>query len=158
MQIEKIEANAPATEYRASHRGKPMLIAGAAVLIFLLLIAGGSIYYFGKREISASGGLYFLSRLELNVPRFAQADPRWADDLLGRTDSTMGGEGCAVSSAAMVLAYYGVNIDPGGLNTFLTNNGGFTSPRARLWGKATPFSSPKAKTNYKEAPPYSLHH
>ena len=38
MQTEKIEANASATEYRASHRGKPMLIAGAAVLIFLLLI------------------------------------------------------------------------------------------------------------------------
>src|SRR5260221_163230 len=146
MQTEKIEANAPATEYRTSPRGKPMLIAGAAVLIFLLLVAGGSIYYFGKREISASGGLYFLSRLELNVPRFAQADPRWADDLLGRTDSTMGGEGCAVSSAAMVLAYYGVNIDPGGLNTFLTNNGGLTYPRSAPFGKASPFSPPESNT------------
>src|SRR5260221_10453332 len=140
MQTEKIEANAPATEYRASHRGKPMLIAGAAVLVFLLLVAGGSLYYFGKREISATGGLYFLSRVELNVPRFAQADPRWADDLLGPTDSTIGGEGCAVSSAAMVLAYYRVNIDPGVLNAFLTNNDSYTPPGWLSLGKAAPFS------------------
>src|SRR5260221_8285248 len=150
MQTEKIEANAPATEYRTSPRGKPMLIAGAAVLIFLLLVAGGSIYYFGKREISASGGLYFLSRLELNVPRFAQADPRWADDLLGRTDSTMGGEGCAVSSAAMVLAYYGGNIDPGGLNTFLTNNGGSAPPSIFFIKNGAGVAPPKAKQNYKD--------
>ncbi len=156
MQTEKIEANAPATEYRASHRGKPMLIAGAAVLIFLLLIAGGSIYYFGKREISASGGLFFLSRLELNVPRFAQADPRWADDLLGRTDSTMGGEGCAVSSAAMVLAYFGVNIDPGVLNTFLTNNGGYTPQGWLYWEKAAAFAPEKARHIYEDAPSYYL--
>src|SRR5260370_35612516 len=129
MQTEKIEANAPATEYRASHRGKPMLIAGAAVLVFLLLVAGGSLYYFGKREISATGGLYFLSRVELNVPRFAQADPRWADDLLGPTDSTIGGEGFAVSSAAIGLPFLGVNIDPGWHNAFLIKQHGLTPPR-----------------------------
>jgi hypothetical protein len=104
MQTEKIEANVPVTDYQARRRGKAMLVAGVAVLILLLLAAGASIYYFGKREISAKGGLYFVSRAELNVPRFAQADPRWADDPLGATDSTIGGEGCALSSAAMVLA------------------------------------------------------
>src|SRR5260370_17181390 len=106
MQTEKIEAKAPATEYRASHRGKPSLIAGAAVLVFLLLVAGGSIYYFGKREISATGGLYFLSRVELNVPRFAQADPRWADDLLGPTDSTIGGAAFTLDPPASVSSSY----------------------------------------------------
>lgn len=155
MQTEKIEANAPATEYRASHRGKPMLI-GAAVLVFLLLVAGGSIYYFGKREISATGGLYFLSRVELNVPRFAQADPRWAADLLGPTDSTIGGEGCAVSSAAMVLAYYGVNIDPGVLNAFLTDNDGYTPQGWLYWEKAAAFAPEKARHIYEDAPSYYL--
>ena len=100
METEKIEANALPAQNRSRYRGRAMLIAGAVVLILLLLLAGGSIYYFGKREISATGGLYFFSRAELNVPRFAQADPRWADDSLGSTDSTIGGEGCAVSSAA----------------------------------------------------------
>jgi len=126
------------------------------VLILLLLLAGGSIYYFGKREISATGGLYFFSRAELNVPRFAQADSRWADDSLGSTDSTIGGEGCAVSSAAMVLAYYGVNVDPGILNTFLTNNEGYTPQGWLYWEKAAAFAPGKAKHVYEDAPSYYL--
>jgi hypothetical protein len=156
MQIERIEANAPASEHRGRHYGKLMLIAGAAVLILLLLIAGGSIYYFGKRQISSSGGLYFFSRVELNVPRFAQADPRWADDLLGPTDSTIGNEGCAVSSAAMVLAYYGVNVDPGALNLFLTNNDGYTPQGWLYWEKAAVFAPGKAKHIYEDAPSHYL--
>ena len=156
MQTEKIEANAPPAEYRSRYRGKPALIAGAVVLILLLLVAGGSIYYFGKREISATGGLYFFSRAELNVPRFAQADARWADDSLGSTDSTIGGEGCAVSSAAMVLAYYGVNVDPGILNAFLTNNDGYTPQGWLYWEKAAAFAPGKAKHIYEDAPSYYL--
>ena len=156
MQTEKIEANVPVTNYRARRRGKAMLVAGVAVLILLLLAAGASIYYFGKREISATGGLYFVSRAELNVPRFAQADPRWADDPLGSTDSTIGAEGCAVSSAAMVLAYYGVNVDPGALNTFLTDNNGYTPQGWLYWEKAAAFAPGKAKHVYEDAPSYYL--
>jgi hypothetical protein len=156
MQTEKIGANVPATDYRARRHGKTMLIAGVAVLVLLLLAAAGSIYYFGKREISATGGLYFFSRAELNVPRFAQADPRWADDPLGPTDSTMGSEGCAVSSAAMVLAYYGANVDPGVLNTFLTNNAGYTPQGWLYWEKAAAFAPGKAKHIYEDAPSYYL--
>ena len=156
MQTEKIEANALPAQYRSRYRGRAMLIAGAVVLILLLLLAGGSIYYFGKREISATGGLYFFSRAELNVPRFAQADLRWADDSLGSTDSTIGGEGCAVSSAAMVLAYYGVNVDPGILNTFLTNNDGYTPQGWLYWEKAAAFAPGKAKHVYEDAPSYYL--
>src|SRR5258708_3397697 len=133
-----------------------MLIAGAAVLIFLLLVAGGSIYYFGKREISASGGLYFLSRVELNVPRFAQADPRWADDLLGPTDSTIGGGGCAVLSAAIVPAFYGVYSDPRVLYAFLTNNDGYTPQGWLYWEKAAAFAPGKARHIYEGAPSYYL--
>jgi hypothetical protein len=156
METEKIEANALPAQYRSRYRGRAMLIAGAVVLILLLLLAGGSIYYFGKREISATGGLYFFSRAELNVPRFAQADPRWADDSLGSTHSTIGGEGCAVSSAAMVLAYYGVNVDPGILNTFLTNNDGYTPQGWLYWEKAAAFAPGKAKHVYEDAPSYYL--
>ena len=156
MQAGKIEANPPSDQSQLRHRGKPMLVAAAVILLLLLLAAGGSIYYFGKREISATGGLYFFSRTELNVPRFAQADPRWADDSLGPTDSTIGGEGCAVSSAAMVLAYYGVNIDPGILNAFLTNNDGYTPQGWLYWEKAAAFAPGKAKHVYEDAPSYYL--
>jgi hypothetical protein len=156
MQADKIEANAPSDQSQLRYRGKPMLIAGAVVLLLLLLAAGGSIYYFGKREISATGGLYFFSRTELNVPRFAQADARWADDSLGPTDSTIGGEGCAVSSAAMVLAYYGVNVDPGILNAFLTTNEGYTPQGWLFWEKVAVFAPGKAKHIYEDAPSYYL--
>jgi hypothetical protein len=156
MPTEKTEANIPATNYRARRRGKAMLVAGVAVLILLLLAAGAWVYYFGKREISATGGLYFPSRAELNVPRFAQADPRWADDPLGPTDSTIGGEGCAVSCAAMVLSYYGVNVDPGVLNTFLTDNAGYTPQGWLYWEKAAAFAPGKAKHIYEDAPSYYL--
>ncbi|HZC35111.1 MAG TPA: C39 family peptidase [Chthoniobacterales bacterium] len=155
MQTEKIEGNAPATKFQTGRHRKPILIAGAIVLI-LLSIAALSTYYFGRREISASGGLYFFSRIELNVPRFAQGDPRWAEDLLGPTESTMGSEGCAVSSAAMVLAYYGISVDPGALNTFLADHDGYTPQGWLYWEKAAAFAPGKAKHVYEDAPSYYL--
>lgn len=155
MQTEKIEANAPTAAPRIRRRRKSTLIAGATLLL-LLLVAVASIYYFGKRPISASGGMYFFSRVELNVPRFAQGDPRWAEDLLGPTDSTIGNEGCAVSSAAMVLAFYGVSVDPGVLNAFLTKNDGYTPQGWLYWEKVAAFAPGKAKHIYEDAPSYYL--
>lgn len=46
---------------------------------------------------------------------FSQDDPRWAASNIGMTRSTMANYGCAVTSVAMVLKYYGVDIDPGRL-------------------------------------------
>lgn len=155
MPTEKIEATPPATVRRARRREKPILLIGAVCLV-LGFATAASIYYFGKREISASGGIYFFFRVELNVPRFAQADPRWAQDLLGPTASTMGSEGCAVSSAAMVLAYYGVNVDPGLLNKFLTDHDGYTPQGWLYWDKAAAFVPTKAKHVYEDAPSYYL--
>ena len=54
--------------------------------------------------LEPSGGSYQRPRLELNVPSFRQADDRWRKDMLGNTPATLGAEGCAVTSAAMVLA------------------------------------------------------
>jgi hypothetical protein len=155
MWTEKIEPNAPAAVDRARHRRKPILIAGTVILISLLVVAA-SFYYFGKREISATGGMYFVSRIELNVPRFAQEDPRWGEDLLGGTDSTIASEGCAVCSVAMVLAYYGVSIDPGGLNSFLAANEGYTPQGWLYWEKAAAFAPGKARHVYEDAPSYYL--
>jgi hypothetical protein len=44
--------------------------------------------------------------------------------------------GCAVCSAAMVLAFYGQDIDPGRLNAFLSDNGGYTPEGWLYWEKA----------------------
>lgn len=91
----------------------------------------------------ATGGLYFPQRVEIPLPHFAQNDPLWSANPLGSTPSTLGGEGCAVTSAAMVLAGYGraigsgAAIDPGKLNAFLTTlPGGYTPEGWIYWEKA----------------------
>jgi hypothetical protein len=128
-----------------------MLIAS-----FLATLGGvGSWYYFGLRRVSASGGLYFVNRYELPVRHFCQADPRWAEEPLGPTSSSLGAEGCAVTSAAMVLAYYGVDVDPDRLNQFLTAHDGYTPQGWLYWEKAAAIQ-PKPIDHYEDLPSYHL--
>jgi len=129
------------------------LLAGTAAVVVVL---SAWFYYVGIRKIPSTGGLYFFSRLVLPVQRFAQNDPRWADDELGTAPSTMGEEGCAVSSAAMVLAFYGQDVDPGRLNAFLTNCGGYTPEGWLYWEKAADFHPGLARHAYEDLPSYFL--
>lgn len=46
---------------------------------------------------------------------YYQTDPRWGDDFIGFSKSTMKNYGCAIASLAMVFKYYNVNITPGEL-------------------------------------------
>lgn len=113
-----------------------------------------------RRPIPASGGLYFPTRLVLPVPQFFQQDARWSEQSLAGTPSTVGGEGCAVSSAAMVLASYGVDVDPGRLNEFLIKTpGGYTPEGWIYWEKAAEFSPglmAKLLPHYEDRPSYFL--
>jgi len=122
----------------------------------VLVIFSAWSYYVGIRKIPSAGGLYFFSRVVLPVQRFAQDDPRWADDELGPAPATMGAEGCAVSSAAMVLAFYGQDIDPGRLNAFLSDNGGYTPQGWLYWEKAADYRPGLARHAYEDLPSYSL--
>ena len=83
--------------------------------------------------ISSSGGRYFDHRVEISVPAFAQDDRRWSTDKLGGSTDTLGTEGCAVTSAAMVAAFYGIKTDPQRLNEFLTQTGGLDSEGLIDW-------------------------
>src|SRR6266480_6351104 len=80
--------------------------------VLLLLVAGLALQidWTWKRKLSPHGGRYFFHRVELAVPSFRQADEKWGDDPLGgiEANGTLGGEGCAVASAAMVFKFYGV--------------------------------------------------
>src|SRR5262249_16914717 len=104
------------------------------IVFWILAIAVGH-YYCGRREILPACGLYFSSTLELTLPRFTQADPRWGSETLGSTTSTMAEESCAVSCAATVLAFYGREIDPGRLNAFLAAHDGYTPKRVAVLGE-----------------------
>jgi len=125
------------------------------------LVAGLGLAWWGahwleKRPIDSSGGLYFPGRTVLPVPAFLQADPRWGNDLLGPTPGTLGGEGCAVASAAMVMASYGADTDPGRLNAFLTKNGGFTDRGWLRWEAVPEIAPDVAEFAYEDLPSFFL--
>ena len=68
----------------------------------------------------------------------------------------MAAEGCAVSSAAMVLAFYGFELDPGQLNQFLITHDGYTGEGWLVWEKAADFVPGKAKKAYEDLPSFFL--
>ncbi len=127
-----------------------------------LAVAAG--FYYGvpafwdwKHPISSSGGRYFLDRVVVPIPMFQQNDPRWSFDLLGPTVETMGQSGCAVTSAAMVLAAYGVNTDPQRLNDYLTTHEGYTPDGKLYWEKAAEIApGGQVEKAYEDLPSYAL--
>jgi hypothetical protein len=152
MQVTAKDDSKLAVNRRFRKRGWLWLTGlGAAIALSAL-----SWYYFWPHQIVSSGGLYLPYRLRLAVPRFAQADERWANDSLAGTQGTMAAEGCAVSSAAMVLAFYGLELDPGQLNQFLINHDGFTAEGWLRWEKAADFTPGKAKKVYEDLPSFFL--
>lgn len=114
-------------------------------------------YYYKPRPLLApSGGWYFWRRLELPVALFTQNDPQWGDDQLGPTDQTMGEAGCAVSSAAMVLRFYGLDTDPGRLNQFLDEHDGYTEQGWLKWEGVEPLAPGRVRHAYEDLPSYAL--
>ncbi|MDB5079164.1 MAG: hypothetical protein JWP00_1088 [Chloroflexi bacterium] len=69
---------------------------------------------------------------KLNLPLFSQEDPRWKDYSLGGCGTTIGAQGCALTSTAMVFKYYGVDTDPKQLRNCL----GYSACPMR-WGSAS---------------------
>jgi len=76
-----------------------------------------------------------------NVPHFYQTDSSWGGGHLGTCSTTIGLSGCAITSIAMVFKYFGANIDPGTLNSWLTNNGGYENGCLVYWSTAANVSS-----------------
>ena len=126
------------------------------VIVLPLIVCGAMAWNWGAaRRIPASGGLYFPGRVEIAVPIFRQGDERWKDDLLGPTDETLHQVGCAVASAAMVMASYGIDTDPGRLNAFLAKNEGYTPQGWIHWEKAAEFQPGLYEKAYEDAPSYA---
>jgi len=82
-----------------------LVVVIVIVLVFLGASAAVYVDWTWKRKLSPRGGRPFLTRVELPVPPFKQGDDKWRDDPLGGVpdSGTIGGEGCAVASAAMVF-------------------------------------------------------
>lgn len=135
------------------------------ILLFagLLAVGGGAWWVAGwmeLRPLPPSGGLYIPGRIVLPGPHFLQFDPRWSADKLGPTEDSLGAVGCAVASAAMVLAGYGADTDPGRLNAFLAATAGGYTPQGWLyWEKAAeiaPGLTAGLLPHYEDRPSYFL--
>lgn len=137
------------------------MIARRILLIVILLIAAAAGIWTWNwsatgKSLPASGGLYFPGELVIDVPQFFQGDERWRNDLLGPTDGTLGAEGCAVASAAMVLASYGADVDPGRLNHFVDAIDGFTPEGWLYWEAAAEYPPGVARHIYEDDASYRL--
>ena len=129
---------------------------GLVLAACALLIYGAGVWerWNAKAHLEPSGGRYFFSRVEIPGPLFRQNDPRWGDEQLAETPGSLGAEGCAVSSAAMVLATYGIDTDPSRLNQFLVANGGYTPQGWIYWEKAAELAPDKVRHVYEDLPTY----
>jgi hypothetical protein len=128
-------------------------------LIFLVLAACGGLAFWAVgwmecRPLPPSGGLFIPGKILIPGPHFLQADPRWGEDRLGPTQEPLASVGCAVTSAAMVLAGYGMETNPGSLNAFLQSlPDGYTPQGWLYWEKA---ARPDLLPHYEDAPSYFL--
>jgi hypothetical protein len=133
------------------------ILWGGGLLLAAVLYWGIPAFWNWKHPISSSGGRYFLHRVEIPVPAFDQGDPRWTFDLLGPTFATLGQQGCAITSAAMVLSAYGVDIDPKRLNQYLTTHDGYTENGWVYWEKAAEVApGGQVQKAYEDLPTYGL--
>jgi hypothetical protein len=73
------------------------------------------------------------------VPLVKQQGQPWSTTKLGTSNTTIGANGCALCCMTMLLRTNGVNVDPGVLNTWLVNNGGFASSNLIIWSKAAQY-------------------
>lgn len=123
-----------------------------AVLVIALVAVASMAAFWAcpQAQLPTRGGLYLPRKMELNVPSMRQADPRWGKDLLAGSEGTLAAEGCAVTSAAMVLASYGVDTDPGRLNRFLTEHGGFEGTGWLIWDKVPTVAPGRCKKVYED--------
>jgi hypothetical protein len=100
-----------------------MMRRRALILVLALL---GALLVAGVLAPAASAN-------RLDVPVWKQSDSRWGSLHLGSSSYTMSGSGCAVTSCAMVVSYFGSSKDPRGLCKALSAGGGFTSGGAIYW-------------------------
>ena len=141
----------PHTINQSGSSAKGILTVSVALL--LVVISGAALWCW-PRPISPSGGLPIPGEIVISVPQFLQGDPQWGNDQLGNTPGSMRGEGCAVTSAAMVLSHYGMDVDPGRLNVFLKQHNGYEGQAWLKWESAAEYSPDLVEKNYEALPSY----
>ncbi len=127
-----------------------------ALAVFLLLYFAVPAFFRWPHVISSWGGRYFIRRTVIPVPPLQQNDPHWSEELLGTTIDTLGQQGCAVTSAAMVLRAYGVDTDPSRLNGFLTRHEGYVGDGLLDWDRVSGATGEQVQKAYEDYASYAL--
>jgi len=101
-------------------------------------LATSTTYYYKVRSYNLAGHSgHSNEACCINVPIFKQCDSSWEGNQLGScSGKTVCSHGCAVTSVAMVLKYYGVDTNPGDLNTWLANSSGYVNDCDIVWERA----------------------
>ncbi len=82
----------------------------------------------------------------LQVPSFKQTDTNWSSKIYDTANiwspnaMGIGSWGCALTSASMLLSYYGHTINPDNLNTWLIQNNGYVGNGLINWSAITRFA------------------
>jgi hypothetical protein len=79
----------------------------------------------------------------IDIPFFSQHNQQWTNEHVGTSGQTIGQMGCAMTCTAMILKYYGVDVNPGTLNAWLSSHNGYTPDGSIYWGVATNYSPGK---------------
>jgi hypothetical protein len=91
----------------------------------------------GDHSASKDKDLITPQAAQLAVAFFSQRDPRWSGNQLGTcSGTTIGSAGCAITAIAMAGARSVSNFNPASLNTYLRNNGGYSSGCLVIWSAA----------------------
>ena len=69
----------------------------------------------------------------INITHYMQFGQSWSSNKLGTCTTLISESGCAMTDAATLLEANSVNVDPGQLNTWLTNNGGYANGCDIIW-------------------------
>ncbi|MBN2668343.1 MAG: PKD domain-containing protein [Bacteroidales bacterium] len=94
-------------------------------------------------------------RGHFNLTSFKQFGEVWSPDQLGTcTSSTIGSSGCAMTCVTMIMDGTGIEIDPGILNEWLTNNSGYSGGCNIIWNSVSNY--PGSTINYNQHSVYTL--
>ena len=113
-------------------------------------------FWLWKMPLNGRGGIPVPGELVIDVPQFFQGDRNWGEDHLGETPGTLAAQGCAVSSASMLLGFYGMDIDPKRLNHFLIDHNGYEGKAWLKWESAAEYSPRMVEKAYEDLPSYAL--
>ena len=98
-----------------------------------LVLAGGI-------AVAAGNSVGASADSVLSIPVMGQQQAAWASMNLGTSPASIGSDGCAITAVAMMLRYYGIDTDPGALNTWLTANGGYANDDMLIWDAITSYT------------------